>query len=171
MPLLALRLRPQLWCMLLQGCCGSPERMFLQFLEVTINSFFFFGDCNFCFVNWSSFSSSAFSFEICCNVESSFFHFSILSLRVVFKCVTSSLRLRFFNFIVDNVSWILDNILLIRLDSSRARCCHGKEGESIVLLESATFGRFASFVSSPSTDPLAPRLFFYRFSLFTVGCL
>ena len=36
----------------------------------------------------------------------------------------------------------------------------GEEGEAVALLESAMFGRFASFVSSSSTDPLAPRLFF-----------
>ena len=42
-----------------------------------------------------------------------------------------------------------------------------------MLRESALFGPFASFVSSSSVDPLAPRLFFlrYRLSSFTVGCL
>ena len=49
----------------------------------------------------------------------------------------------------------------------------GDERDAVVLLESALFGRFASFVSSSSVDPLAPRLFFlrYRLSSFALGCL
>ena len=95
-------------------------------------------------------------------MKSSFFHLSISSLRVVFKCITSSLRLRFSCFNVDKVSCILDSIPFnsVRLVSGSELSWEGEEGEAVALLESAMFGRFASFVSSSSTDPLAPCLVF-----------